>query len=183
MCHGSCLKFSSKHLTDSLCSDKRILDVGSHNTNGSPRTAIMPFKPSEYIGVDIMEGKEVDLICFGENLVSTFGSNSFDIVIASELMEHVEDWKSVISNIKNVCKTFGHILITTRSPGFPYHPCPIDVWRYTVSDFEFIFDDFIIIDLCSDPQAKGVFIFAQKPLPFTETDISDFSVSKVKPIS
>ncbi len=180
MCHGSCLKFGSKHLTEFLCSGKRILDVGSHNINGSPRTAIMPFKPLEYLGVDIMQGKEVDLICSGEDLISTFGLNSFDIVIASELMEHVSDWKSVISNIKNVCKPCGFILLTTRSPGFPYHPCPIDIWRYTVPDFEFIFNDFTIIDLCSDPQVKGVFIFAQKPLSFIENTLDTFSVSIIK---
>jgi len=144
------------------------------------RSYVTAFSPEKYLGVDIVSGMEVDIICSGENLLSTFGLNSFDIVIASELMEHVLDWKSVISNIKNVCKPLGFIFLTTRSPGFPYHPCPIDTWRYTLPDFEFIFNDFTIIDLCPDPQAIGVFIFAQKPLIFSEIDLDSYSVYKVK---
>lgn len=182
MCHGSCLKFASKHLTKYLCPGRRILEVGSLNVNGSSRTTIEPLAPSEYIGVDISPGKGVDTICRAENLVSHFGKDSFDIVISTELLEHVQDWKPVVSNIKNVCKPNGFILITTRSPGFPYHPCPIDIWRYTVPDFKHIFSDFTILDLIPDPQVKGVFIFAYKPKPFTENDISNYSVSKVKPV-
>ncbi len=180
MCHASCLKFSSKHLTKSLCLGKRIIDVGSRNINGSPRSIVEPFAPSEYIGVDIVKGKEVDTLCHAEDLVCHFFQYSFDIVIASELLEHVSNWKASISNIKNICKPNGFILLTTRSPGFPYHPCPIDLWRFTVKDFEYIFSDFFIVDLISDPQTPGVFIFAQKLLPYSENDLSNYSVSKVR---
>jgi SAM-dependent methyltransferase len=180
MCHASCLKFVSKHLTKSRCHGKRILEVGSRNINGSPRSIVEPFAPSEYIGVDLIPSKEVDSICSVENLVSTFGENSFDIVISTELLEHVYNWKAAISNLKNVCKPNGFILLTTRSWGFPYHPCPEDHWRYSIDDFKFIFNDLFILDLISDPQTPGVFILAHKLLSYSENDLSNFSVSQVR---
>ena len=181
MCHGSCLGFGSAFLTKSICSGKKILEVGSLDINGSLRTNITPFKPQEYIGVDITPGKGVDSICSAEKLISTFGKNFFDIVIATELLEHTYFWKKVISNIKGVCKPKGYILVTTRSRGFPYHPYPKDYWRFEISDFETIFSDFKIIELRKDPQAKGIFLFAQKPSRFSEVKLSGFQVFKIKP--
>ena len=180
MCHGSCLKFGSTHLTKSICSRKKILEVGSLDINGSIRNVISKFSPGEYTGVDIASGKGVDSICSADKLISTFGKNFFDIVIATELLEHTYFWKSVISNIKGVCRPKGYILITTRSRGFPYHPYPSDYWRFEISDFKTIFSDLKIIELRKDPQAKGVFIFAQKPFRFTETKLPGFTVFKIK---
>jgi len=182
MCHQSCLDFGYKHLSNSLCSGKRVLEVGSLNINGSLRSSVIPFNPSRYLGVDIVPGKGVDSLCHCEDLVIHFLQDSFDIVIATELLEHIHNWKAAVSNIKIVCKPLGHILITTRSPGFPYHCYPNDFWRYTFSDFEFIFSDFKILDLFSDPESPGVFLFAQKPLHFIENTLDTFSISKVIPI-
>lgn len=158
----------------------RILEVGSHDLNGSSRPIIEPFAPSEYIGVDIAHGKGVDSLCHVEDLVCHFFQDSFDIVIATELLEHVYNWKAAISNIKTVCKPGGFILLTTRSPGFPYHAYPNDFWRFTIKDFEYIFNDFFIVDLIPDPFVKGVFILAHKLLSYSENDLSNFSVSQVR---
>lgn len=180
MCHDSCLSFGSILLTKSVCFNKKILEVGSLNINGSLRTVIMPFSPLKYVGVDIIPGKGVDSICSATDLISTFGKNSFDIVISTELIEHTFNWKSVISNIKGVCKCYGFILITTRSKGFFYHPFPDDFWRYSLSDFEFIFSDFKTIKLLSDPQCPGVLLFAKKPPRFSEVELSDYTVFRIK---
>jgi len=180
MCHGSCLKYGEIFLTKSICAGKRVIEIGSKNINGSLRPLVESFNPSKYIGVDIMSGTGVDSLFHCEDLVAHFFGNSFDIVIATELLEHVVNWKVCISNIKSICKPLGYILLTTRSKGFPYHPCPVDLWRYELSDFELIFSDFSIIDLRSDPQTPGVFLFAQKPLNYIEKDISSFSIFKIK---
>jgi len=179
MCHGSCLKFGATHLTKSLCSGKKILEVGSRDINGSVRSFISEFSPGSYVGVDIVPGKGVDSICSADKLISTFGENFFDIVIATELLEHTYFWKAVVSNIKNVCRPKGYILLTTRSQGFPYHPCPGDYWRFALVNFQNIFSDFNIIDLRKDPQAKGVFLFAQKPLRYTEVKLPGYTVFKI----
>lgn len=98
---------------------------------------------------------------------------------STEMLEHVLDWKNVISNIKNLCKPGGTILITTRSQGFVYHPTPRDFWRFEKEDMEKIFSDTEIIKLEDDYMHPGVFIKAKKPQNFTENDLSDFKVYSI----
>jgi SAM-dependent methyltransferase len=180
MCHGSCIKFGYDCLTSNIVNPSKILEIGSLNVNGSLRANILKLKPVSYTGVDIVPGKDVDLICNVTNLLKTFRENSFEIVLATELLEHVFSWKSAVSNIKALCKPNGYILITTRSPGFPYHCYPNDYWRYTVENFSQIFSDLRIIKLHKDPHVLGVFLFAQKPLRFSENNLSSIKVFRIK---
>jgi SAM-dependent methyltransferase len=101
---------------------KRVLEVGSKYVNGSVRPFIERFcSPKEYLGVDIEPGKFVDLILPAEKLVEYFGPESFDVVIATELLEHVQNWRLVVGNLKSVLKRGGYIY-NNPIPWFPL-PC------------------------------------------------------------
>ncbi|MEM0057157.1 MAG: class I SAM-dependent methyltransferase [Candidatus Geothermarchaeota archaeon] len=90
--------------------DKRVLEVGSKYVNGSVRPLIERFmQPKEYIGIDIEPGRYVDVVLSVEKLVEYFGSKSFDVIISTETLEHVKDWRKVIINMKNVLKPRGYI--------------------------------------------------------------------------
>jgi SAM-dependent methyltransferase len=107
--------------------NKSVIKVGSKDFNGSVRPVVTNFaKPSSYIGVDVSYGKNVDMIVPAEKLVKKFGENVFDVVISTEMIEHVYDWKTVIDNLKKILKPNGTIFITTRSFGFQYHGYPFD---------------------------------------------------------
>jgi len=173
MCHVSCIIFGAKNLVKDEISGMDIIEIGSYDLNGSLRSLIESMKPGKYVGVDIIKGPSVDLICRAEDLVGTFGSESFDVVISNELLEHVRDWRKVISNIKNICKPNGIILITTRSYGFFYHGFPYDFWRYELEDMRDIFSDFEILVLEKDPELPGVFVKVRKPTKFVEKDLSN----------
>ncbi len=162
MCHKSCVEFVHNNLNKELIESKCVLEVGSRDVNGSVRDYIESLSPSEYIGCDIEAGGGVDEICDVENLVDKYGNNSFDVVISTEMLEHVEDWKSAINNMKDVLKVGGIIIITTRSPGFEKHENPNDYWRFTKRDMEKIFEDYLIIECEDDKQAPGIFIHAIK---------------------
>ena len=72
--------------------DKRVLEVGSKFVNGSVRPLIERFcQPKEYIGVDIEPGKYVNVVLPAERLVDYFGPESFDVVVPTEVVEHVLD--------------------------------------------------------------------------------------------
>lgn len=145
-----------------------MLEVGSKYVNGSVRPLIEKFcSPREYIGIDLERGKFVDLVLPAEDIVKYFGPESFDVVIATELLEHVKDWRIVINNMKQVLKVGGYIYITTRSRGFPYHAYPYDYWRYEIEDMKAIFSDFDIMFLDKDREAPGVFLKARKPESWT----------------
>ena len=55
---------------------------------------------------------------------------------------------------------------TTRSEGFPYHPYPIDTWRYTTEALAAAVQrlGLIVERVDTDPQAPGVLLLARKPV-------------------
>lgn len=177
--HPSILDFIRQILKPSEVQGKRIIEVGSLDVNGSARPMVMSMGPAEYWGVDCWLGPSVDVVCKADDLERTFGRESFDIVLSTEMLEHVEDWRLVVSQLKRAVKKGGLLVLTTRSPGFPYHPFPIDKWRYTKEDFKAVFCDLEILDLRDDPLVAGVFLKARKPMNFSEADLSKTNVHVV----
>ena len=151
---------------------KKLLEVGSKNVNGSVRPLIMKLAtPESYLGADIEHGQYVDVICSVENLLSHFGDNKFDVVISTEVLEHIYDWKTAVKNMKGVLKPEGLIFLTTRSRGFPYHGYPHDYWRYEVDDIRKIFGEYEILALEPEQTAKGIRLKAKKPYDSKENDL------------
>ena len=108
--HVSVLEIFIENTESDEFEGKRVIEVGSKYVNGSVRPLIEKFlKPKEYIGVDLEEGKFVDVVLDAEKLVDYFGKESFDIVVSTELLEHVTDWRSVINNMKEILKKDGYI--------------------------------------------------------------------------
>jgi SAM-dependent methyltransferase len=156
-----------------------VLEVGSLDVNGTPRTAIEPLGPASYVGVDIRPGPRVDQICGASDLVATFGTESFEVVVSTEMLEHAEDWRGAISNMKRVLAPGGLLLLTTRSPGFPQHDHPNDYWRFTRQDALEIFSDMEEVEVAEDPMAPGILVRARRPVGFCEADLTEKSVPKV----
>jgi SAM-dependent methyltransferase len=180
MCSTACVAFVRDNLHESEVRGKSVLEVGSRNVSGlSVRPRILALGPGSYVGVDIEPGPEVDEICDAGSLGDHFGEDSFDVVIATELLEHVRDWRRVISNLKYVVRPQGKLVVTTRSYGFPYHGWPHDFWRYEPQDMKAIFRDFEIDALEPDLHKPGVFLKAAKPLEFVEVDLSDYELFSV----
>lgn len=179
MCNRSGLKFVETCLRDVEVTQRRILEVGSYDFNGSPRPLFMDLQPAEYIGVDMLEGPGVDIVGKAEDLVDLFGEQSFDIVVTTEMMEHVRHWRAAISHLKRVLRPGGFLILTTRSIGTPYHGYPYDFWRYEIEDMRAIFDDFEILKLVSDPEAIGVFLLARRPAQFVERSLEEIALFSI----
>src|SRR5207253_9693337 len=108
-----------------------------------------------------------------------FGPETFDIVVSTEMIEHVRNWREAISSIKQVCKPGGTLVLTTRSIGYGYHGYPYDFWRYETEDLKRIFSDFEILALEKDSEAPGVFLKARKPKKFSEADLSSYKLYSI----
>ncbi len=128
MCNVDCIKWGAKILTKEDIKDKKVIEVGSYDVNGSLRYVVELLEPAEYVGIDIMEGPGVDVVCASENLVQKFGKERFDAVLSTCAFEHIKNWKESISNIKNICKKNGIILFIAPSK-WPYHEYPYDYWK------------------------------------------------------
>jgi predicted SAM-dependent methyltransferase len=130
--------------------------------------------------VDATEGPGVDKVCRAEDLVSTFGPESFDLIISTEMLEHVADWRLVVRSLKECLRPGGTLVITTRSYGFPLHQYPDDYWRFETHDFQRIFADFYIETLMKDPSEPGVFLKAVRPLHTSPADLDSISLFSMK---
>jgi SAM-dependent methyltransferase len=180
MCTTGCLDFTRDNLRESDVRGKTVLEVGSRDHNGTVRSIIEASRPRKYVGVDMLAGPGVDVVCDAGDLVSRFGGEAFDLVVATELLEHARDWRAVVTNLKNVLRPGALLLLTTRSQGFPFHPCPGDFWRYQVEDFERIFADLTIELLQEDDRrTPGVFLCARKPISFFEVGLDDVRLYSV----
>jgi len=179
MCNVRVIEFFIDSIDRTEFEGKDVLEVGSKYINGSVRPLIEKFcNPNKYVGVDIETGKFVDVVVPAEKLVLFFGENKFDIVISTEMLEHVMDWRIVIHNLKKVLNPGGIIYITTRSYGFGYHDYPFDFWRYEIEDIKKIFSDFEIMILEKDTE-PGILLKARKPLDFKPNDLNSISLYSI----
>ena len=180
MCDIACIDFGLKYLKKSEVENRRVIEIGSYNVNGSLKPDIIKYLPEKYLGIDIAPGPNVDEVCDVYDVIKKYGPSSFDVVVSTEMLEHVEFWKVAISNMKNLTSENGCIILTTRSKGFRLHNYPHDFWRFEVEDMKNIFSDFIIEKIDSDPCAPGVFIKATKPENFIENDLSNYEVYRME---
>lgn len=156
---------------------KSVLEIGSKDVNGSVRPIVMKFgRPTSYTGVDIEPGRFVDMTVSAEDILHTFGTEAFDVLISTETMEHVRNWRLVIDNIKHVLKPSGVLYLSTVSPGYHYHGAPHDYWRYEVADLEAIFQDFEILYSSKSTNSYSVYIKARKPANWKPADLSAISL-------
>jgi len=172
MCNQACLYFVQQNIGKAEVEGKKVIEIGSRDVNGTLRPYIESLKPVSYVGVDFEPGPGVDVICRAEDSLNVFGQGNFDVLISTEMIEHVRDWRRIIHNFKNLLRPEGVLLMTTRSIGYPYHGYPFDFWRYEVDDIKLIFSDFAIERTDTDRSIPGVFLRARKPRQFTECDIA-----------
>jgi len=168
VCNATGIAFGERTLSADDIQGRDVLEVGALDVNGSLRPHVEALGPARYVGVDIEHGPRVDEVVDARDLVARFGPASFDVVISTEMLEHVRDWPTVVTNLKGVLRPGGVLLITTRSIGFAYHGFPFDFWRYEPDDMRAIFGDLDIAVIERDTASPGVFMLARQRSPAVE---------------
>ena len=92
-----------------------VLDCGSLDINGNNRYL---FDNCNYMGIDIVKGKNVDLVTRVHDFKTTF---QFDCVISTEMLEHDEFFSDSLNAMFNCTKPGGLLLITAAGHGREEH--------------------------------------------------------------
>lgn len=96
---------------------KQVLEIGSLNINGSIRQF---FEQCAYVGVDLGEGRDVDVVAKGEDL--TYDDGSFDVVASCECFEHNPEWVATLNNMIRMSR--GLVFFSCATTGRPEHGTP-----------------------------------------------------------
>ena len=135
---GNKCKFAT--VLDLIENDTNILDIGCLNGNFYNFIKENGHIIKSFTGVDFSE-KLIHMAKhrFPEQSWITsdysdipFPDNSFDVVTAMEILEHIEDPEKLLSEAKRVCKSGGFVIVTT--PNKLIIDDPAHVWSYVPSD-------------------------------------------------
>ena len=95
---------------------KKVLDIGSLDINGSARDF---FEDCDYTGIDVGEGKGVDVVCPGEEWNAP--DQTYDVVLSAECFEHNPNWLETFKNMIRMCKPGGLVFFTCATHGREEH--------------------------------------------------------------
>jgi len=116
-----------------VAKEKRVLDVGC---------GAKPYYPffagaAEYVGIDVVESPSADLVGAVESL--PIEDDGFDIVLCTQVLEHVDDPAAAVRELHRVTKPGGRVLASTHGV-MVFHPNPNDHWRWTHTGLRRLFE-------------------------------------------
>ena len=111
----------------------RVLDVGCGD---KPYQSLFAPHAAEYVGVDVGENLNADLVGAAERL--PVPDASFDVVLCTQVLEHCDDPAAVVRELRRVVAPGGRVLASTHGV-YVYHPRPHDRWRWTHEGLDQLF--------------------------------------------
>src|SRR5580698_2793087 len=115
---------------------KNLLDVGG---KGKPYACFFADRVTNHFVLDIAPSTSVDLVGDARNM--PLSDASIDVVLITQVLEHIPEPIAVISEIRRVLKPGGTLLLSVPSI-FPQHGSPGDYWRYMPQGLHWILRDF-----------------------------------------
>lgn len=119
-------KFLEKNRTEA-----KVLDIGS---GGSSYNNYFPNRIT--FDIDPLRGPDI----VGDIHKMPFKDNEFDVILCTEVFEHLKNPFEASKEIKRILKDGGKLILTTRFI-FPIHDSPNDFFRYTKYGLMEIFND------------------------------------------
>ena len=121
------------------------LDLGAQT---GPYAAHFPRR----VALDLRPGPGVDVV--GDALALGIASASVDVVLCTEMLEHVTEPQRAIDEMYRVLKPGGMLLLTTRFL-FPIHDAPHDYFRFTKYGLRHLLRGFDILELHEETTPVG----------------------------
>ena len=109
-----------------LSSNTILLDLGCGN---QPYKSIYGRYVNQAVSVDV-EHRDAPLTLLSDSQFLPFSNNSFDIILFSEVIEHIPDYKMALNEISRVLSPGGYLIITWPF-NYSMHELPCDYLRIT----------------------------------------------------
>jgi SAM-dependent methyltransferase len=124
-----------------------VLDVGC---GASPFRFLFDQRGIKYNGLDIADSDKFDyhvpdVTTFNGRDIP-FADNSFDGILCTEVLEHVQDYQALVDEMHRVLKPGGVALVTVPWSA-RFHYIPHDYFRYTPSTLATIFRKFARVEI------------------------------------
>lgn len=126
--------FRDVYLKDFFKSPLKIFDLGSCDVNGSYRN-LFDNPLWKYVGMDLNDGKNVDIILDNPYHWGCVGTESVDVLISGQAFEHIEFFWITMLEISRILKAGGLCCIIAPSGGSE-HRFPVDCWRFFPDGFK-----------------------------------------------
>lgn len=134
-------KISEQLIEEGLCSvgnlfTGRLLDVGCGK---KPYRQVLGDGVEQWIGLDVPTAASgrPSADVFGSALEMPFGSAAFDVVLSTQVLEHVPTPATLILEASRVLKPGGHLILTAPQTN-PLHEEPHDYFRFTSHGLQFL---------------------------------------------
>ncbi len=85
---------------------KRVLDIGSLDINGNNKGL---FRKCEYIGIDVIEGKNVDVVSIAHEYKT---KKLFDVILSTNSLEHDMYFKLTLKKMVNLLNPSGFMFFS-----------------------------------------------------------------------
>ncbi|HEY1794394.1 MAG TPA: methyltransferase domain-containing protein [Opitutaceae bacterium] len=116
----------------------RVLEIGSRARSGITRRDLFPASAA-YVGFDIVEGPNVDVVGDAHKLSAYFPRDHFDFAFSVSVWEHLAMPWLVSLELNRVMKTGGLAMINSHQ-SWPSHEEPWDYFRFSDSSWRSLFN-------------------------------------------
>lgn len=120
--------FRDAHLAARAQDKLRVVDIGSQDVNGSYRPLFNQAQ-WEYVGVDMADGRNVNVVLQNPYDWRELRSNTADVVVSGQAFEHIEYFWISALEVARLLKPGGICCLIVPSAG-PEHRYPVDCWRF-----------------------------------------------------
>ena len=116
----------------------RVVELGSRARSGNVRRDLVPSGWS-YVGVDILDGPNVDVVADAHVLSRHLTPGSVDAVFSFSTFEHLAMPWRVAVELNHVLTEGGLVLVTSHQT-YPLHDEPWDYWRFSAHAWPALFN-------------------------------------------
>lgn len=132
---------------------------------GAGKTTFREYFPNQVTtDVEQRPGMQIDIVADAHDL-SPIPDASYDLVLFTEVLEHLHSPQKAIDEIERILRPGGLVLLTTRFI-FPLHSSPIDYFRYTKYGLRHLMRNFEIVELSDEANTMETLAIIYQRLGF-----------------